>query len=474
MRAHVCVFDCIDFVLSMSKTVASSLPPSTRRYHNSTNNNILQTIQEEYPDYEIVICTGDADDGRILERCLGRFGSSSTPSSKRLRFVTIKSRWLVDAATWKRYVSYLLRLTHFTDSHTHKTTRFTLLGQSMGSILLGMEAFARMFTSLPDVYFDSMGYAFTYPFAKIVMGCKVGCYVHYPTISEDMFAKVVERRPTYNNDSRVTASITASKAKLLYYKAFAFMYGLVGRCADVVVVNSSWTKNHVDHIWGTRCKIVFPPCLSQLELDQAMKRADDVNKSTRDSSLIVSIGQFRPEKDHRLQLSAIRKTKGLLKASKDTQRVKLVLVGSCRDEEDRRRVVELREYATLKLDLIEGEDFEFRVGISRQEMIALLDTATIGLHTMWNEHFGIGIVEMMAAGVITIAHDSGGPKSDIVIDGQNGFLRSDDVGYAEAILRILNDRNLEQVRINALNSISRFTEESFSRGMIDAVREGLI
>ena len=39
---------------------------------------------------------------------------------------------------------------------------------------------------------------------------------------------------------------------------------------------------------------------------------------------------------------------------------------------------------------------------------------------MWNEHFGIGIVEMMAAGVYTVAHDSGGPKLDIVVDDSNG------------------------------------------------------
>lgn len=38
----------------------------------------------------------------------------------------------------------------------------------------------------------------------------------------------------------------------------------------------------------------------------------------------------------------------------------------------------------------------------------------LGLHTIQNEHFGIGIVEYMAAGVIAVVHDSGGPKMDIV------------------------------------------------------------
>jgi len=33
---------------------------------------------------------------------------------------------------------------------------------------------------------------------------------------------------------------------------------------------------------------------------------------------------------------------------------------------------------------------------------------------MWNEHFGIGVVEMLAAGLLTVAHDSAGPQMDIV------------------------------------------------------------
>jgi alpha-1,2-mannosyltransferase len=34
---------------------------------------------------------------------------------------------------------------------------------------------------------------------------------------------------------------------------------------------------------------------------------------------------------------------------------------------------------------------------------------------MWNEHFGIGVVEYQAAGLISVVHNSGGPKGDIVI-----------------------------------------------------------
>lgn len=45
--------------------------------------------------------------------------------------------------------------------------------------------------------------------------------------------------------------------------------------------------------------------------------------------------------------------------------------------------------------------------------------SSVGIHTMWNEHFGISVVEMMAAGLVVVAHDSGGPSMDIVTTYQD-------------------------------------------------------
>ena len=61
----------------------------------------------------------------------------------------------------------------------------------------------------------------------------------------------------------------------------------------------------------------------------------------------------------------------------------------------------------------------------------------------WNEHFGIGVVEMQAAGAVTIAHDSAGPRMDIVNPAARskdlvsqstdvtGFLATTESDYAE-------------------------------------------
>lgn len=55
----------------------------------------------------------------------------------------------------------------------------TMLGQSLGSMVLAAEALVR---ATPDVFIDTTGFAFSFPVAWLA-GCSVGAYVHYPTIS---------------------------------------------------------------------------------------------------------------------------------------------------------------------------------------------------------------------------------------------------------------------------------------------------
>ena len=66
-----------------------------------------------------------------------------------------------------------------------------------------------------------------------------------------------------------------------------------------------------------------------------------------------------------------------------------------------------------------------------------------------DEHFGISIVEMMAAGVVVVAHRSGGPKQDILVplshcDGEVctfekvGYLAETPEEYAECLGKALD------------------------------------
>lgn len=67
----------------------------------------------------------------------------------------------------------------------------TMLGQSVGSVMLAIEALVR---ATPDVFMDTTGCAFSFPVAWLA-GCAIGAYVHYPTISTVSKEGVYVARP---------------------------------------------------------------------------------------------------------------------------------------------------------------------------------------------------------------------------------------------------------------------------------------
>ena len=281
-----------------------------------------------------------------------------------------------------------------------------------------------------------------------------------------MLNLVWERRPTYNNTSNVTKSSLATYIKLIYYSIFAIAYGCLGSLCDLVMVNSTWTYGHVSYMWRfarKRMHIVYPPC------DTDSLRALSIENR---EPLVLSIGQFRPEKDHTLQIKAFARMLKLAREKRKVCDAKLILVGSCRGKGDQERVEKLR---VLTQSLGISDSVEFVLNQPFPVLKEYFSRASVGLHTMWNEHFGIGVVEMMAAGLITIAHNSGGPKADIVVPieegggkgvrNRTGFLASSEEEYANAMfeaLQGLSDKESRSIRSYAQDSSKRFSDDVFN------------
>jgi alpha-1,2-mannosyltransferase len=253
-----------------------------------------------------------------------------------------------------------------------------MLGQSLGSMALGWEALCEV---VPDVFVDSMGYAFVLPIAKWLAGCRVGCYVHYPTISTDMLSRVERREGSFNNDDAVSRSAALTTAKLVYYRLFARMYGAVGSSAEVVLVNSRWTHDHIVSLWRRPdvTSIVYPPC-NTLDLETIPLDGRAANPAK-----IVSVAQFRPEKNHALQLRSFARFIALNPGQ--TGKVELVMLGGCRNDGDRARVAALE---ALRRELGLDECVRILTNLPYAELKRKLREATLGIHTMRDEHFGIG------------------------------------------------------------------------------------
>ena len=80
---------------------------------------------------------------------------------------------------------------------------------------------------------------------------------------------------------------------------------------------------------------------------------------------------------------------------------------------------------------------EFVINAPFSDLRRALGESIAGLHSMKDEHFGISVVEYMAAGVIPIAHNSAGPRMDIVTT-DTGFLCETAEEYSEAMETVLD------------------------------------
>ena len=407
----------------------------------------VRAVQEADPAARVVLYT-DADaagrapsDAALAARARARFG---VELPRPVAAVPLRHGWLAQPATWPR---------------------LTLVGMAVGAALLGLEALWRL---QPEVLVDTAGLTFALPLARL-LGSRTAAYVHYPIVSTDMLRRVRDGVAMYNNPGSVAGSRWRTAAKVLYYRAFAVAYGLAGACVGVAMVNSSWTLGHVSELWfgwgrggGARAPArVFPPCNTASLGAYPLRYAGPGVERT-----LISVAQFRPEKDHRLQLDAFARACAAAPAA--MAGVRLVLVGGCRGEGDAGRVAELRRHAAAA-GL--GDRVEFRVNAPYAELQDLLGGAHAGLHTMLDEHFGIVVVEYMAAGAPPIAHASGGPAADIVRPEAGRLARTVEE-YADAIVATMAMGEAEWTQMaRAGRERSRlFGDEVFAAGWKEAMR----
>lgn len=279
-------------------------------------------------------------------------------------------------------------------------------------------------------------------------------YVHYPFISSDMLKRVKIGAFSYNNSAFISGSPLLRRVKLAYYQLIFMAYKTCGKFIDCVMVNSSWTKAHIEDTWSdVKIKLLYPPC--DIEKFKCVKGVE----RTRN---IVSLAQFRPEKNHELQIRAFAK---LLKDHPTLKSTNLILAGGARDKNDRQRVDELKKLAS---DLSIGDRVDCEVDIRFERIQQLLCESRIGLHTMVDEHFGISVVEFMAAGLITVANNSGGPKTDIIDQGINGFRASTEEEYARTLWEALSmtEADTEKLRAKSWDKALTFSNERFNQAFV--------
>lgn len=274
---------------------------------------------------------------------------------------------------------------------------FTMIMQIIGQIVFAFEILTTVHT---DFIIDTTGLPFTYFILRILGRVRLSSYTHYPFISSDMISDIQIGVQGVHSRGIFSKFRIFRYAKIVYYYLILIFYRFNGLFLDFVFCNSTWTYNHIKKIWSNvDLEILYPPCSTKLY--------DNDKSNINKKNIIVSFAQFRPEKNHKMQIEIMKKLK-IRKVCKD---LKLCIIGTIRDKSDMKIFEDVQNYIhENRLD----DDVELCPNLPFKDVKKKFEIAKIGLHTMRDEHFGISVIEMMAAGLITVAHKSAGPLNDII------------------------------------------------------------
>jgi alpha-1,2-mannosyltransferase len=174
---------------------------------------------------------------------------------------------------------------------------FTMLWQAIASVRVCFEA---LMLCPCDIFVDTMGVGYAYPFVKLFFNPKIYSYTHYPLVQYDMMRDVIQGVSQFNNREDIAKSLYKRQLKKIYYIGLTYVYSFCGRFfVDQIATNSSWTNNHILQLWNRpkQTKIVYPP----VDTTDLINMTSDMSATHR-RNLMVSFAQFRPEKDQALQL----------------------------------------------------------------------------------------------------------------------------------------------------------------------------
>jgi len=243
-------------------------------------------------------------------------------------------------------------------------------------------------------------------------------------------------------------------------KIYKFPYEvLIKLCAEVfnslqskpvVLTNSQFSKQVIMKYLDVVPFVIYPPV--------------DVEK-------YLALGEGKERKNIILTISRIEEGKGLDIIPELAERVsnaKFVIIGTLSSD----------HYLRYLRKMIKNMGVARRVKIipnaSETVKRAFLSKSKIFFHPMKYEHFGIAIVEAMAAGLVPLVSRTGGPWIDILNrkQGLYGFAYEDVDSCISYVDELLNDDNLRKSMVKrAVERSRRFTSENFRNHIVYIAKE---
>ncbi len=212
-----------------------------------------------------------------------------------------------------------------------------------------------------------------------------------------------------------------------------------------LVANSLRTARKIKDVFHLNPTVIYPPVnVDEMRCEDGMVAGHERERSA------VTVGRFSREKGYEVIIKAMPLIKGLRK---------LYICGISED----------RSYYEELLHLVHRLGLEDRVrllpNLDRNSLVEHLCRCRFYIHAYPNEHFGIAIVEAMAAGCIPVVPSTGGPTEYVPKELQYNSV--------EELVAIV-EREMERPSFSPMEMreiAMRFSAERFRRQMSELISE---
>ena len=268
-------------------------------------------------------------------------------------------------------------------------------------------------------------------------------YVHYPTFSE------------YES-----VGINLKYSRSLFWRIYIAPYKLIHRFFEnylksgVLVTNSTFSKKAVRKHTGRNPIVISPP----VEVKAFSAVAEDNEREDK----VIACGRYSPEKNYEYVLETANRLRD----------VKFAVVGSFSGEKSMKYYEKLRSI-TIEKSLA---NVELLRALMFKDLLSLYGASKIYMHAMKNEHFGIAVIEAMAAGLVPVVYRGGGPWEDTLKakQGYHGFSYENPDEAADIIKMLLADENLRvEIAERNLVYVREFSDALFKEKFIKLVNKAI-
>jgi glycosyltransferase involved in cell wall biosynthesis len=255
-------------------------------------------------------------------------------------------------------------------------------------------------------------------------------YIHFPAFLQTSAGY-------YNNKYKKSLFWKA------YFKPYQIMTHLLTKRAlkrsNIIFTNSKFTQNAIKKVYPSfDPQVIYPPV--------DLERFSSCLRSNSRENQVLVISRFSPEKQ-------LEKAILIAKSLKDT---KFILIGNL--------LTANQSYFKYLQKMIQDYGLTHRIKLipnaTKGQILNAMSTSMVYLHTMNGEHFGISIVEAMAAGLIPVVPSYGGCTEIVPMEYQYTGIKD----ASDCISRNINQ--YDDKKSQFVNAIAKqFSTENFRQNM---------